>query len=139
MIVVTPENVFEVFTIVQTRMDACQVLFTDYFTQQNRYFMRVTGEVLTNMPKYFQKHALHYLIFALHYVSMLIAQTGLPHPEPFSKDVAERNRMITPLTSIQIPRHIAKTVRLATMPTINALQTVAVFWATWHAVYRVNK
>jgi hypothetical protein len=133
------KRAFEVVTITKTRMDACQVLFTDYSTKQNHYFMRVTGEVVTISPQDFQKHALNYLIFALHYVSTLIAQTGLPHPAPFSKDVAERNRMITPLTSIQIPRYIAKTVRLATMPTIIALQTVAVFWATWHAVYRVNK
>jgi hypothetical protein len=44
--------------------------------------------------------------------------------------------MITPLTSIQIPRHIAKTVRLMTMPTIIALQTIHCFWVTWAEVYR---
>jgi hypothetical protein len=43
---------------------------------------------------------------------------------------------IVPATSIQIPRLISRAVKVATMPTIVALQTVACFWATWHAVYR---
>lgn len=46
--------------------------------------------------------------------------------------------MITPLTSIQIPRHIAKTVRLMTMPTIIALQTIGIYWTTWAEVYRAR-
>ena len=44
--------------------------------------------------------------------------------------------MITPATSIQIPRLISQAVKVATMPTIIAMQTVAAYWATWHAVYR---
>ena len=47
--------------------------------------------------------------------------------------------MITPMTSIQIPLRIAQAVRLATMPTIIALQTIGHFWTAWHAVYRVNR
>jgi len=84
------KRAFEVVTITKTRMVACQWVLRKYFHVENPYFMRVTSEVVTISPQDFQKHALHSLIFALHYVSTLIAQTGLPHPEPFSKDVAER-------------------------------------------------
>ena len=46
--------------------------------------------------------------------------------------------MITPMTSIQIPRRIAQATRLMISPLILSLQTVGIFWATWHSVYRVN-
>ena len=46
--------------------------------------------------------------------------------------------MITPLTSIQIPRRIAQATRLMVSPLIFTLQTVSIFWTTWHAVYRGN-
>ena len=44
--------------------------------------------------------------------------------------------MITPATSIQIPRRIAKATRLMMMPTIIALHTIGIFWTTWASVYR---
>lgn len=44
--------------------------------------------------------------------------------------------MITPLTSIQIPLRIAQATRLMISPLILSLQTVSIYWATWHAVYR---
>jgi hypothetical protein len=47
--------------------------------------------------------------------------------------------MITPATSIQIPLRIAQATRAVMLPTIIALQTVAAFWAAWHAVYRGAK
>lgn len=43
---------------------------------------------------------------------------------------------IIPATSIRIPRLIGQITKSATMPTIIALQTVAAYWAAWHAVYR---
>lgn len=43
---------------------------------------------------------------------------------------------IIPATSIRIPRLISQITKAATMPTIIALQTVAAYWAAWHAVYR---
>jgi hypothetical protein len=46
---------------------------------------------------------------------------------------------ITPATSIQIPRHISKAIKLAMMPTIITLQTIGHFWTTWAAVYRSVK
>ena len=46
--------------------------------------------------------------------------------------------MITPMTSIQIPLRIAQATRLMISPLILSLQTVGIFWATWHAVYRAN-
>lgn len=45
---------------------------------------------------------------------------------------------IVPATSIQIPRLISQITKAATMPAIIALQTVAAYWAAWHAVYRVG-
>ena len=44
--------------------------------------------------------------------------------------------MITPMTSIQIPRRIAQMTKLMVSPLILSLETVAIFWATWHLVYR---
>ena len=44
--------------------------------------------------------------------------------------------MITPMTSIQIPRRIAQATRLMVSPLILSLQTVGIYWATWNAVYR---
>lgn len=46
--------------------------------------------------------------------------------------------MITPMTSIQIPRRIAQMTKLMVSPLILSLETAAIFWATWHAVYRLN-
>lgn len=46
--------------------------------------------------------------------------------------------MITPMTSIQIPRRIAQMTKLMVSPLILSLETVGIFWATWNAVYRVN-
>ena len=46
--------------------------------------------------------------------------------------------MITPMTSIQIPRRIAQATRLMVAPLILSLETVSIFWATWNAVYRAN-
>jgi hypothetical protein len=43
---------------------------------------------------------------------------------------------IIPATSIRIPRLISQATKVATMPTIIAMQTVAAYWAAWHAVYR---
>lgn len=44
--------------------------------------------------------------------------------------------MITTMTSIQIPLRIAQATRLMVSPLILSLETVGIFWATWHAVYR---
>lgn len=44
--------------------------------------------------------------------------------------------MITPATSIQIPRRISQAVKLMTMPLIIGLQTVGWFWSAWAEVYR---
>lgn len=44
--------------------------------------------------------------------------------------------MITPMTSIQIPRHIAQATRVMIAPLIFALDVTAVYWQTWHMVYR---
>jgi len=44
--------------------------------------------------------------------------------------------MITPATSIQIPRRISQAVKLMAMPMIIGMQTVGWFWATWAEVYR---
>lgn len=46
--------------------------------------------------------------------------------------------MITPMTSIQIPRHIAQMTKLMVSPLIFSLETAAIYWATWHLAYRVN-
>lgn len=45
---------------------------------------------------------------------------------------------ITPMTSIQMPRRIAQVTKLMVYPLIFSLQTVSIFWATWHQVYRRN-
>lgn len=44
--------------------------------------------------------------------------------------------MITPATSMQIPRRISQAVKLMTMPLIISLQTVGWYWTAWHEVYR---
>lgn len=36
--------------------------------------------------------------------------------------------MITPMTSIQIPRRISRAIKFAMMPTIIALQTIGIYW-----------
>ncbi len=43
--------------------------------------------------------------------------------------------MITPLTSIQIPRNIASAIRIAMTPTIIMLETIGAFWTTWSEIY----
>lgn len=44
--------------------------------------------------------------------------------------------MITPATSIQIPRRISDAVKLMTLPVIIGLHTIGWFWTTWAEVYR---
>lgn len=47
--------------------------------------------------------------------------------------------MITPATSIQIPRRIAQATRLAIYPLIISLEYIGDFWRTWSQVYRGDK
>lgn len=47
--------------------------------------------------------------------------------------------MITPATSIQIPRRIAQATRFAISPLIISLEFVGDFFRTWSEVYRGDK
>ena len=44
--------------------------------------------------------------------------------------------MITPMTSIQIPRHIAQLTRMMVSPLILVLEWHGDYWSMWHRVYR---
>ena len=47
--------------------------------------------------------------------------------------------MITPATSIQIPRRIAQATRLAISPLIISLEFVGCFFETWNKVYPLER